>query len=214
MSAAQHRSGWIRAGWIAALQILVMPSVVRSADVPPDQMFLPPSTVVAGVYPSQPMSGGGASPYIAAWTVSDIAAIDPTRVDVGMQGIQVLPVLVPNPSPTSIEGEYTPADLASITVENYRAFYVQKPGTDINDPATGYAATMDPGSVTLTINAPGIYIVKIRTESRSAPGQPLEGVDYLFTEFATQSVFRLLALFDEASGHSPPGTGTKAMTQQ
>lgn len=173
-----------RAWWVASATILLS-ATARAAAVQPDDMFFAPSSLADGVYPIQPMTGDGVTtPWVATWTAADILALDPGRVDISFVGIQVLPVLIPNPSPTSEQGEYSDADLAAITVSNYTSFYMQQPGTDIMVSSTDYAADLTASQVTLTITAPAIYAVRIQTQSRPGIGQPFEDVDYLFSQFA------------------------------
>jgi hypothetical protein len=156
-----------------------------SADpIEPDDMFFPPSSMVTDVYPTQPMTGDGeTTPWTAVWTEGDILALDPGRVDVTISGVEILPVLVENPSPSSSEGEYTPADLAAINVANYRDLYLQQPGTDIMDPETDYAADLTTNVLTVEFTAPAVYAVRVETTSRSGPGQPIEQRDYLYSQF-------------------------------
>jgi hypothetical protein len=161
---------WCAVGWAAPVQ--------------PDDMFFPPASMVEGVYPIQPTNGDGvSSPWVATWTASDILSIDPGRVDITFTAVEVLPVLVPNPSPSSAEGEYADSDLAAINVTNYASFYLQRPGTDIMDPATDYTADLEPNEVTFTATAPAIYAIRIITQSRPAPAAPLEEVEYVYNEF-------------------------------
>lgn len=113
-------------------------------------MFFAPSSLIPGIYPNQPISGDGdTTPYTSVWTTADILALDPGRTDITIIGVEILPVLVPNPSPFSEEGEYTPADLAAINVANYLTYYAQTPGTDINDPDTDYVADLSNNELTI-----------------------------------------------------------------
>jgi hypothetical protein len=141
--------------------------------------------MVEGVYPIQPMSGDGVTTlFTAVWSASDIIARDPGRVDVSITGVQILPVLIENPSPTSTEGEYTYSDLAAINVGNYHSFYLQQPGVDIMDSQTDYATDLTDNVLTVQFAASAVYEVRVKTTSRGGAAQPLEQRDYLYTQFA------------------------------
>ena len=172
-----------RAFVAAAIVVLCCSAVTWAAVVQPDDMFFAPSSMVTGFFPEQPMTGDGVtSPWTADWTVTDIEGMDPARVDIAFTGIEILPVLVPNPSPLSIEGEYTTLDLGNITVHNYRSFFLAAPGIDIEDPDTDYVADVSSEHVRFQAVASSIYAVRLRTQSRPAPGAAYEQVDYLFTQ--------------------------------
>ena len=73
-------------------------------------------------------------------------------------------------------------------MSNYSSFFLQVAGTDINDLATDYVADLEPSQVTLTIASPGLYSVRIQTESRAGFGFPMEELDYIYTQHAGDDV--------------------------
>jgi hypothetical protein len=66
--------------------------------------------------------------------------------------VQVLPVL--NPSPNTVEGEYSPSALAAINVTNYNQFFFRTAGVD-------YTADLTSSVITLDYRASGQYLVNI-----------------------------------------------------
>lgn len=153
-----------------------------ASPIPPDDMFFPPLELVADVYPSQPLSGDGiTTPWEAVWTVADIAVVDPGRYDYAITGVQILPVLVPNPSTT--EGEYTDSDLAAIDVTNYPSWYFMVAGIDVFDTSIDYAADLTAGVLTASFTGPSLYAVRVNSVSRPSPLAPLEARSHVFSEF-------------------------------
>ena len=145
-------------------------------------MFFPPLELVEDVYPKQPMTGDGlATPWEAVWTANDIELLDPGRFDYQITGVQILPVLVPNPS--SSDGSYTDAVLAGINVTNYQSWYFMVPGTNIWDTSIDYAANLTSGVLTVWFTGPSVYAVRVNTLSRPTPGGALEPLDYVFSQF-------------------------------
>lgn len=169
----------IRGPFAAALLALAV--LAGAVPLPPDSIWFAPSSMATGFYPHQPLAGDPESgPWVAVWTPADILVLDPNRVDVNITGVEVLPVLVPNPA--TPDGDYSPADLAAINVTNYSSFYLQQPGTDITNPTTDYVADLTGNALTLTFKAPAMYAVRVKTTSRVGGGPPDER-DYLYTEY-------------------------------
>lgn len=138
--------------------------------------------MVKAVYPQQIITGdGSATPWQTVWTPADILARDPGRVDISITGAEVLPVLVANPG--SADGSYTTAQIAAINVGNYPTWYKQRPGTDITNSATDYAADLTGSTLTIQYKAPALYAVKVETLSRAAPLATLEARSYVYSEF-------------------------------
>lgn len=170
--------------WLIAMALSAIAAVASAAPIPADDLFFAPSSIVPAVYPREPITGNGANiPWQAVWTASDIAAQDPARVDITITGARVLPVLVPNPSPSSTEGEYTASDLAAITVTNYNTYYYRHPGTDLSNSATDYAVDLTGNVLTAQFKFGSTYQVRVETTSRSAPGNPVEARSYIYTEY-------------------------------
>lgn len=177
---------------------------IHAASIPAQETFFPPSSLVEGLYPSQPVSGDGASvPWTAVWSVADIEALDPTRVDIRLAGMQILPLLLPNPETT--EGEYSDEDLALINEGNFWQYYAHLPSEDIEAFDGDYDAAIEengPGFeddlLRMRTVRTGIYMVRVRTLSRAAPEARLEPKEYLFSQPIADG-FGL----DVADGESP-----------
>ena len=171
------------------LALILLPLRSLAAVVQPDDMFFAPSSLVEDLYPNQDMTGDGTTtPWQAVWVASDIQLFDPSRVDITFVGIEVLPVLIENPSPIAENGVYTEAELAAVDVSNYSSYFLQVAGTDINDLATDYVADLESSQITLTIASPGVYAVRIQTQSRGGVGLPMEDIDYIYSQHAGDDV--------------------------
>lgn len=168
----------------ATWAVLLLATVYgRAGILSPDYLFFAPDTLPEAVYPSQAMSGDGVNaPWQSVWTAADIAALDPGRYNISIVGADILPVLIGNPS--SPDGSYTTSDLAAITLDNYRSWYLQQPGVDISDPATDYVADLTSNVLTVQFNAPAVYAVRVETYSSSTPGGPAdEPRNYIYRQF-------------------------------
>lgn len=169
---------------VALVAQSILLGAAGAAPIAPDDLFFAPSSIVAAKYPRETVTGNGANiPWQAVWTAADIAAVDPGRVDITITGAEILPILVPNPAVTSTEGEYTSADLAAITVSNYNTYYYRHPGTDLTNTATDYAADLTSNVLTAQFKFGSTYQVRVKTTSRSAPANPVEARNYIFTEY-------------------------------
>ncbi|MBI5864361.1 MAG: hypothetical protein HZB38_07625, partial [Planctomycetes bacterium] len=137
--------------WAVCVLVSVLaPAIVVASVIPPDDMFFAPLSLTPAVYPVKGFTGDGtATPWTATWTTGDVLSRDSGRSDIVLTGVQILPVLVPNPSPESEQGEYTAAELGSITVGNYMTYYAQKPGVDLLDPATDYVGDLTGNVITV-----------------------------------------------------------------
>ncbi|MFO0874400.1 MAG: hypothetical protein U0575_10555 [Phycisphaerales bacterium] len=195
--------------------------IASAAAIPPDDLFFAPSSLVEAVYPRHPYFGDGATvPWTFSWTIADILARDPGRVDITLTGVQILPILVPNPGPFDEEGEYTDLDLAAITVANYPGYYAFTPGPSIFAPGTQYSADLSGNVIVVQVVAHGPWTFRVLTTSRPFPGGPIEAVSYVYSvllgdEYAVLAnhapipahVHRQMPVDDIADGVAgPPGT--------
>lgn len=127
--------------------VLLFSVASDAANVSPDDLFLPPSLITNGFYDTHILTVGSGTNVIQTYTSNDMGGT--------LLSVRILPVLNPNPAPTSSEGEYTPDDLANINVTNYSEFFYLQPGTD-------YLADVTPETITVDYRASGQYFVEIR----------------------------------------------------
>jgi hypothetical protein len=131
----------------AALSYLfILIGGAKAALVPYDDLFLPPSLIQDDLYPFHELNVASSQVY----TSSEIGG--------SLLGVRILPLLVPNPSPSSLQGEYTDAQLANISQANYTSYFAALPGVH-------YFADLTPDEITIDYGAAGSYFVEIRAES-------------------------------------------------
>lgn len=179
----------LRGGHTLAAELLVgglLVAQTHAGALPPEETFFPPASLIEGFYPAQPVTGDGDSvPWTALWSISDIEALDPDRVDIRFTGMQILPLLLPNPE--TVEGEYSDEALELIDVGNFWWFYAHLPTWDIEGLNGDYDAWIlehGPGfeddQLRMRTVRSGLYAVRVRTMSRGEVDGDLEPRDYLF----------------------------------
>ncbi len=139
--------GWSgRSARLLAVGLLVVPITLRAEAgvISSDDLFLAPSAVTTGFYPVHTLPVGGTQDY----TATDLAGCTGCI----LTGLQILPILKMNSRPGNVQGVYTPAELAAITVRNYGAFFFRQPNVD-------YSADLLPGSATVDYLESGQYFV-------------------------------------------------------
>ncbi|NJL21025.1 MAG: hypothetical protein HC895_09720 [Leptolyngbyaceae cyanobacterium SM1_3_5] len=173
----------------AALLGVALGGPAAAAPIPPDAMFFPPASLVEGVYPEQPVSGDGESvPFTLQWTEDDLLANDPEILSATITGLQVLPILVPNPATT--EGEYSKAALRAITASNYLQYYHYKPGLDVYDLVSDYSADLTANVLTLSILGPGPYAVRVNADVLVAETLVVEHRSYVYGQYVEDGLFQ------------------------
>jgi hypothetical protein len=128
--------------------ILALVAPAQATLVSNNDLFLSPTAVGTGIFPTQNLTLGSTSG----------TSVDYTSADVGgnLVGVKILPLL--NPNPFNAQGVYTSADLANITVSNYTTFYAAQPGVD-------YSADLAPSDVMVNFGAAGTYFVQITAQN-------------------------------------------------
>jgi hypothetical protein len=111
-----------------------------------DALFLAPSQVPEALYTDHQLS--------VATTVTNAPTYTYTPSVVGgtILGVQILPLLVPNPA--SANGAYSPAALAGINISNYSSYFFAQPNVD-------YFANLTSGSAQVDYMLPGTYFVDV-----------------------------------------------------
>jgi hypothetical protein len=162
-------------GFVTITAVTFVGGTVHAADIPPDQMFFIPSSLVTGTYPTIAVTDeafGG--PWTAVWTPATILAIDPGRINVQLTGIEILPVLKANPANPTSDGAYRQHEINAITIQNYQNYFHYTAGID-------YTADLTNGVLTATIYGAGPWTFRVKTTSSPSPGAPIEHKSYVFT---------------------------------
>lgn len=126
--------------------LLFTPSLTIAALISSDDLFLSPSLVAEDFYTTHFSLIGGTQTYTAA--------------DLGADSIlsaRILPLLNPNISPTSSEGEYTDADLSGINLSNYASYFFRQPNVD-------YFADLTASVLDVSYLSSGQYFVELSAE--------------------------------------------------
>lgn len=131
------------------LATAVIPRVADGIPVSSEDLFLSPAAVPEALYPFQEVVLG-ISGTTRTYTSSDVGGT--------IVGVSILPLLVPNPSSASNQGEYTDAELAAINVNNFDSFFFHKPNED-------YFADLTAAEVVIDYLAAGTFFVEITAES-------------------------------------------------
>jgi hypothetical protein len=144
------KSRWFVAAVAATLGILFATTLAQASAVSPSDLFLAPSMVPDDFYPGHALSIGAHQAY--------------TPADVGgtLLGVKVLPLLEPNPSTASGQGEYSDSDLLNITQSNYSSYFYAQPDLD-------YAADFTSSEIDLDYGKAGSYVVAINAENSGVP---------------------------------------------
>jgi hypothetical protein len=149
MTSFKKHAGVFAACLMAGL-LGLQPSAGLATPVSDTDLFLPPSLIADDFYDTHLRNFGTATSVIQTYSSADIGG--------SLLGVRMLPVLKPNPSPSSTEGEYTPSDLAAINASNFSQYFFRQPGSS-------YRADFTPGLITIDYRASGQYFVEIRAEN-------------------------------------------------
>ena len=125
---------------------LFTPSLAFAVLISSDDLFLSPSVVAEDFYPTHFQSIGGTQSYTAANLGAD-----------SILSARILPLLNPNTSPASSEGEYTLADLAGINLSNYGSYFFRQPNVD-------YFADLTASVLDISYLSSGQYFVEVSAE--------------------------------------------------
>lgn len=165
-----------------------LPGSAQAAAIAPDAMFFAPISLIEGVYPEQPVSGDGESvPFTIVWKESDLLAYDAGIATAKITGLEVLPILVPNPA--TVEGDYSAVELRAITVANYRQFYHYKPGLDVYDQVSDYSADLTGNVLTLSLLGPGPYAIRVKANVFVVATQRIEPRSYVYGQYVEDGLF-------------------------
>jgi hypothetical protein len=140
----------LRAFVLLGATLIFLPLEGLAILVTNDDLFLPPSLIADGLYDTNILKFGASTSVVQSYTSANIGGT--------LLGVRILPVLNPNPAPSSVEGEYSPNDLAGINVSNYSLFFFRQPGVD-------YFADFTPDVISVDYRASGQYFVEIRAEN-------------------------------------------------
>jgi hypothetical protein len=130
--------------------LFLQPLESHATLVSDTDLFLPPSLISDGLYDTHILTFGAATDVFQNYTSGEIGGT--------LLGVRILPVLNPNPAPTSTEGEYTQTDLSNINVSNFSQYFFRQPGID-------YSADFMPNIINVDYRASGQYFVEIRAEN-------------------------------------------------
>ncbi len=130
----------------------VLPSPSWSALISSSDLFLAPSLVGEDAYDFHELTGlDGSSGLTRTYTSADVNGATIT-------GVRILPLL--NPNPTTSQGDYSAADLASINVGNFSSYFFAQPNQD-------YFADLTSGLLTIEYYAEGSYFVEVAAQDNN-----------------------------------------------
>jgi len=123
------------------------PHPANATFVSSTDLFLAPSLVPEALYPTHQLSVSLSASAAPTYTY--------TSAEVGgtITGIQILPLLIPNPASTN--GAYSPPALAAINVSNYSSYFFAQPNTDY------FADLTSSGTADVYYELPGTYFVDV-----------------------------------------------------